>query len=49
MLSYWEYFATAFSNPTKIVKKIKKAKTIEVYDEAVFEILKNERRVEVQY
>jgi len=39
MLHYWEYFATCFSNPTKLVKKIKKAKTVEVYDRAVAEIL----------
>ena len=39
MLSYWEYFATVFPEPTKVVKKIKKAKTYEVYDAAVREIL----------
>ncbi len=39
MLSYWEYFATLFPNPTKVIKKIKKAKTYEVYDAAVREIL----------
>lgn len=49
MLSYWEYFATTFSNPTKVVKMIKKAKTIEVYDQAVFDILENERRVQYQF
>ena len=42
MLHYWEYFATAFSNPKKIVKKIKKANTIEAYDKAVSEILEAE-------
>ncbi len=42
MLHYWEYFATAFSSPKKIVKKIKKAKTIQVYDDAVRDILLNE-------
>jgi len=41
MLSYWEYFATTFPNPTKVVKKIKKAKTYEVYDEAVRGILES--------
>jgi len=41
MLSYWEYFSTLFSNPTKVVKRIKKAKTYEVYDDAVREILEN--------
>jgi len=39
MLSYWEYFSVMFPNPTKVVKKIKKAKTYEVYDSAVREIL----------
>ncbi len=42
MLSYWEYFSTLFPNPTKVVKKIKKAKTYEVYDAAVREILDSE-------
>ena len=42
MLSYWEYFGNLFSNPAKVVKKIKKAKTYEVYDAAVSEILENE-------
>lgn len=42
MLSYWEYFSTLFPNPTKVVKKIKKAKTYEVYDAAVREILESE-------
>jgi tRNA-dihydrouridine synthase len=39
MLSYWQYFAPTFPNPVKVVKKIKKAKTYEVYDAAVREIL----------
>lgn len=42
MLSYWKYFSQAFSSPTKIVKQIKKAKTVEVYDAAVKKILDNE-------
>ena len=42
MLSYWEYFSAMFPNPTKVVKKIKKAKTYEIYDEAVREVLENE-------
>ena len=46
MLHFWEYFATPFSNPTKIVKKIKKAKTIEAYDQAVYEIFENEMEVQ---
>jgi len=43
MGSFWEYFATSFINSTKISKKIKKAKTIEVYDTMVAEVLENER------
>jgi len=39
MLSYWEYFATLFPNPTKVVKMIKKCKTYEAYDDAVRDIL----------
>lgn len=43
LLHYWEYFASVFDKPEKIVKKIKKTKTIEAYDEAIAEILANER------
>ena len=43
MLSYWQYFATAFSNPTKIVKRIKKTKKVEDYDQAVALIFEQER------
>jgi tRNA-dihydrouridine synthase len=39
MLSYWEYFSTMFPNPEKVVKKIKRAKSYEVYNKAVREIL----------
>jgi tRNA-dihydrouridine synthase len=42
MLSYWEYFSTMFPDPAQIVKKIKKAKTYEVYDAAVKEILESD-------
>ncbi len=42
MLSYWEYFAKLFPNPTKVVKSIKKAKSYEVYDAAVDGILERE-------
>ncbi len=35
MLSYWEYFAALFPNPTKVVKRIKKAKTYDAYDAGV--------------
>lgn len=43
MLSYWEYLATPLSNPTKIVKKIKKTKTLDAYEDAVHEIFENEK------
>jgi len=39
MLHLWEYFARSFSDTEKIIKKIKRAKTIEAYDEVVYEIL----------
>ena len=39
MLSYWEYFAVKFENPTKVVKMIKKCKTFEAYDIAVKKIM----------
>ena len=45
MLHYWEYFAQSFSNPKKIVKKIKKANSISVYDKAVKEILETEEEL----
>lgn len=38
----WEYFSVIFSNPHKVSKKIKKAKSIRNYEEAVKEILKAE-------
>ncbi len=41
MLSYWEYFAASFPQSKKVVKKIKKAKTYEVYDNVVRGILEN--------
>jgi hypothetical protein len=39
MYSFWEYFATTFSNPQKTFKKIKKAKNCTTYEAAVREIL----------
>lgn len=39
ILSYWEYFACTFETPQKIIKKIKKTKTIEDYDLAVADIM----------
>ena len=45
MLGFWEYFAQSFSNPQKTYKKIKKAKNVKVYQEAVAEILKAEGKL----
>lgn len=42
MLSYWKYFANLFPNPTRIIKKIKKAKTQETYDKVVAEVFTTE-------
>jgi len=39
MYSFWEYFIEAFPHASKGLKKIKKAKSIEAYDEAVRGIL----------
>ena len=36
----WEYFSTTFSNPHKVAKNIKKAKSIRNYEETVKEIFK---------
>ena len=41
MLHFWEYFATTFDNPHKTFKKIKKAKNIPAYKQAVREILES--------
>ncbi len=35
MLSYWEYFSQSFEDGRKVLKKIKKAKSISAYDRAV--------------
>ena len=37
MRSYWEYFSLSFTNSHKVFKRIKKAKTIERYKDAVIE------------
>ena len=42
MFQFWEYFITAFPNSRKGFKKIKKAKSIIAYEDAVREILNNE-------
>jgi tRNA-dihydrouridine synthase B len=39
MTSYWEYFADSFPDPHRTFKKIKKAKSIEAYQDAVGEII----------
>lgn len=43
MLSFWKYFSILFSDPARIVKKIKKVKTIVAYDDVVFDVFENER------
>ena len=43
MYHLWEYFAVTFSNPHKVLKKIKKAQSIRNYELAVAEIFKNEQ------
>lgn len=47
MVSYWEYFSGLFPSSPKGFKKIKKAKTIDQYDNAVQQILEAERESEV--
>jgi tRNA-dihydrouridine synthase len=42
MLHFWEYFSTTFNNPHKVFKKIKKAKSITVYEQAVRDIIQND-------
>lgn len=41
MYGFWEYFSQSFSNPQKVLKKIKKATNIKKYEVAVAEILAN--------
>ena len=43
MMHYWEYFATTFTNPKKVFKKIKKAKNITAYEDAVKSIFDTEK------
>lgn len=45
MLSYWEYFAQRFDNTTQIIKKIKKTKTIEAYDQVIYNLFEQEREL----
>ncbi|RXP47094.1 tRNA-dihydrouridine synthase family protein [Lutibacter sp. HS1-25] len=44
MTSFWEYFATHFTDPHKTFKKIKKSKSLKAYHLAVQEILNDEKR-----
>ncbi|HEA79700.1 MAG TPA: tRNA-dihydrouridine synthase family protein, partial [Maribacter sp.] len=43
MQGFWEYFAQSTSNPHKAFKKIKKANNPKAYQQAVREILNNEK------
>ena len=43
MFHFWEYFATTFNNPHKVLKKIKKAKSIYKYEAAVREVFNTEK------
>ena len=43
MYHLWEYFSATFSNPHKVLKKIKKAQSIRNYEMAVAEIFRNEK------
>ncbi|SHM16630.1 tRNA dihydrouridine synthase [Flavobacterium xanthum] len=43
MYHLWEYFSATFSNPHKVLKKIKKAQSIRNYEAAVADIFKNEK------
>lgn len=47
MTSLWEYFSNTFSNPKKVYKQIKKAKSISAYDTAVRSILAEERKYQM--
>ncbi len=43
MLQYWEYFATSFSDPQFIIRKIRKSKSLRAYDDNVKNILEYEK------
>jgi tRNA-dihydrouridine synthase len=43
MYHYWEYFVQAFADTHKTLKKVKKAKTIDAYQDAVTALLENEQ------
>jgi tRNA-dihydrouridine synthase B len=42
MMQFWEYFATSFPNSRKEFKRIKRAKSIKGYEQAVRELLSKE-------
>ena len=42
MLSYWEYFAQRFDQTERIIKKIKKTKSIEAYDQVIYDIFQEQ-------
>jgi len=48
MCHFWEYFAAIFSNPHKTFKKIKKAKSIKAYDQAVNDIFTTEKTINLR-
>lgn len=45
MYHFWEYFAQAFSDTHKTLKKVKKAKSLDAYQDAVTALLDNEQEV----
>ena len=44
MLQFWEYFAISFPNSRKELKKIKKAKSIDAYEDAVQALFNKEKK-----
>jgi tRNA-dihydrouridine synthase len=48
MFHFWEYFSMSFTNSHKVLKKFKKASTINAYRSAVSETLREERFVGVR-
>jgi hypothetical protein len=42
MQQFWAYFATSFPNSRKEFKRIKRAKNIKAYEQAVRELLSKE-------
>jgi tRNA-dihydrouridine synthase len=48
MFHFWEYFSMSFTNSHKVLKKFKKAKTLNAYRSAVSESIREERFVGVR-